>query len=161
MSYLKRPVLLVALLACAAALALSACGSSSNSTTVGTTHAVVGFAAHAGLAFGAVKLFIYNPYKAGKLKFPHVGTLAKAGLAALFAYHEVKKARAELNGHSKLSKLVGPLTALGTALTLLKSHLAHGDTSQVGGVENSIGSISSQASGLGSPIHTITSGIHL
>jgi hypothetical protein len=160
MSYLKRPALWCAVLALCAALAIGACGSSaSNTKTVGTTHAVVGFAAHAGLAFGAFKLFIYNPYKAGKLKLRHPITLAKAGAAALFALHEIKKARAELNGHPKLSALVGPFTALATAFTLLKSHLAHGDTSSINSVQSAIGSANRTSSGLGSPIKTLTSGI--
>jgi hypothetical protein len=162
MSFIKRPVLLVALLAVSAALALGACGSSSSGTpTVGTTHAVVGFAAHAGLAFGAFKLFIYNPYKAGKLHLRHPFTLVKAGAAALFAYHEIKKARAELNGHPTLSRLVGPFTALAAAFSLLKSHIEHGDTSAINGVQNSINSANQKSSGLGHPIQTLTSGLHI
>ncbi len=161
MSHLKRPALLCAVLAVSVALALAACGSSSNTKTVGTAHAVVGFAAHAGLAFGAFKLFIYDPYKKGKLSLHHPFTLAKAGVAALFAYHEIKKARAELNGHPKLSRLIGPFTLLVTAFRLLRSHITHGDTSAVNGVQSSISSANSQASGLGSPIKTVTSGIHL
>jgi hypothetical protein len=164
MPSLKWPALVCAVLAISAALALGGCGSSSSSSntpTVGTTHAVVGFAAHAGLAFGAFKLFIYNPYKAGKLKLRHPLTLAKAGVAALLAYHEIKKARAELNGHPTLSKLIGPFTALATAFNLLKSHLAHGDTSSVAGVQNAINSANRTSSGLHSPIKTLTSGINL
>jgi hypothetical protein len=161
MSLLKRPVLLCAVLAASLALALGACGSSSNGTTVGTTHAVVGFAAHAGLAFGAFKLFIYDKYKAGKLSLHHPFTLAKAGVAALFAYHEVKKALAELHGHPKLEHLIGPFTALAGALSLLKSHIEHGDTSAVSGVQSQIGSAGRQASAAGSPITAVTSGLHI
>jgi hypothetical protein len=164
MSFLKRPALLCAVLAVSVALAVGACGSSSSSShaaTVGSAHAVVGFAAHAGLAFGAFKLFIYNKYKEGKLSLRHPLTLAKAGVAALFAYHEAKQAIAELRGHPKLEHLIGPFTALATAFTLLKSHLEHGDTSAVSGVQSKISSLGSQASGLGSPIQTATSGINL
>ncbi len=163
MSLAKRPIALIALLACALALALSACGSSSNGSgsTVGTTHAVVGFAAHAGLAFGAFKLFIYDKYKDGKLSLHHPFTLAKAGVAALFAYHEVKTALSELRGHPKLEHLIGPFTALAGALSLLKSHLEHGDTSAVNGVQSQISSAGRQASAAGSPITTATSGLSL
>jgi hypothetical protein len=161
MSLLKRPALICALLAVSVALAVSACGSSSSTKTVGTTHAVVGFAAHAGLAFGAFKLFIYNPYKAGKLHLRHPVKLAEAAAGALFAYHEIQEARAELNGHPTLSKLVGPFTALAAAFSLLESHLKHGDTSSVSSVQNSISSTQGQASGLGHAIPTTMSGIHL
>jgi hypothetical protein len=161
MSVLKRPALICAVLAVSVALAVGACGSSSQSTTIGTTHAVVGFAAHAGLAFGAFKLFIYNPYKAGKLKLRHPFTLAKAGVAALFVYHEAKEALADVRRNPHLAKLAGPFTALATAMTLLKSHLEHGDTSAIGGTQSTINSIGSQASKLGSPIKTITSGLHI
>jgi hypothetical protein len=163
MAFLKRPALICAVMAVSVALALGACGSSSSSgaKTVGTTHAVVGFAAHAGLAFGAFKLFVYDPYKAGKLHLSHPFTLAKAAAGALFAYHEVKEARAELNGHPKLARLVGPFTLLVTAFSLLRSHIEHGDTSAVSGVQNSINSVNQKSSGLGSPIKTVTSGLHI
>lgn len=161
MAFLKRPTLVCALLAVSLALALGACASSSGTRTVGTTHAVVGFAAHAGLAFGAFKLFVYDPYKAGKLHLRHPFTLAKAAAGALFAYHEIKKARAELNGHPTLSRLIGPFTLLASAFSLLRSHIEHGDTSAVNGVQNSINSINHQSSGLGHPIQTLTSGLHI
>jgi hypothetical protein len=159
--FLKRPALLCAVLALSAALAVGACGSSSNPATVGTTHAVVGFAAHAGLAFGAFKLFVYDPYKAGKLKLRHPFTLAKAAAGALFAYHEVKKALAELHGHPKLAALVGPLTLLAGTLHVLTGGLKHGSTGGVSGAQSTISSVGSKASSLGSPISTITSGLHL
>jgi hypothetical protein len=120
---------------------------------------VVGFAAHAGLAFGAFKLFIEDPYREGKLSFRHPITLAKAGVAALFAYHEVKTALAELRGHPALSRLIGPFTVLATALRLLRSH--PGSSSAVSGVERRIGAASGQASAAGSPIHAITRGLSI
>lgn len=161
MGPLRRPGLLCAVLAVSVALAIGACGSSSSTRTVGTTHAVVGFAAHAGLAFGAFKLFVYDPYKAGKLSLHHPFTLAKAAAGALFAYHEIKEARAELSGHPKLSRLIGPFTLLVTAFRLLRSHITHGDTGAVNSVQNSISSIKSRSSGLGHAIPTTTSGIHV
>lgn len=95
------------------ALAAAGCGSSSSSNsssaaaagTSGSTSTsstpnvgrlpTVKFVLHAGLAFGAFHRYIYKPFKAGDFSggiLKHKLTLVKAGLAGLFAYHELKLA---------------------------------------------------------------------
>jgi hypothetical protein len=88
---------------------LTACGSSSSSSSGAngsapatasqggsTSFPKTKFLLHAGLAFGAFHHFIYKPFKAGQLTggglFSHKLTKVEAGLAGLFAYHEVKLA---------------------------------------------------------------------
>ena len=114
----------VALLCCIGVVGIAGCGSSSSSsssassasaststsgpsaasTSSGTKSlATAKFALHAGLGFGAFHHWIYGPIKAGALKHPtaHKVALVKAGLAALFVYHELKLAA----GNAKSSKL--------------------------------------------------------
>ena len=64
---------------------------------------------HAGLAFGAFHHFIYDPIKAGDLKHPfeHKLTLIKAGLAALYVYHELKLAANERQEQQALESARG------------------------------------------------------
>src|SRR5947209_7200551 len=50
------------------------------------------FVAHLAAAYFAFHHFVWKPYKDGKLHGFHLLTYAKAALALLFAYHEVKKA---------------------------------------------------------------------
>jgi hypothetical protein len=118
-------------------LAIASCGSSSNSSSSAaagsgtsspassaTTPNVgrlptVKFALHAGLAFGAFHRWIYKPLKNGTFSggvLKHKLALVKAGLAGLFAYHEVKLAVEAARASPKLQKLVAPITALGDKL---------------------------------------------
>ncbi|MDQ6749709.1 MAG: hypothetical protein M3Z33_02980, partial [Actinomycetota bacterium] len=91
---------------------------SASPTTAGAgkkTHfAKTKFVIHAGLAFGAFHRYIYKPFKAGVFGRPasHKAALAKAALAAVFAYHETKVALKDAQSSRLLSKLVSPLTAL-------------------------------------------------
>jgi hypothetical protein len=113
-------------------LAVAGCGSSSSSTSAGgsgggsasstVTTPNVGhlptakFVLHAGLAFGAFHRYIYKPFKAGELHgFSHKLTIIKAGLAGLFAYHELKLAIKDAQASPILSKLVAPVTCLQTS----------------------------------------------
>ena len=99
-------LLLVALAGCGGQTAQSpaSSGSSARASTVvaacsqvGTKHlAKTRFLLHAGLAIGAFRHFVYVPFKAGKFKSGAPGrikSMAVAGAAALFAYHELKVAK--------------------------------------------------------------------
>ena len=130
----------------ALALGMSACGSTSSSgsgggstgsasTTQGqTSFAKTKFVLHAGLAFGAFHHFIYKPFKSGGLTggglFNHKFALVKAGLAGLFAYHEVKLALLDAQSSPLLRKLVSPLTALSSQLSSLGTRLKGGNVDQ-------------------------------
>jgi hypothetical protein len=97
---------------------------SATSTSTSTTPNVgrlptVKFALHAGLAFGAFHRWIYKPLKNGTFSggiLKHKLALVKAGLAGLFAYHEVKLAIQDAQASPKLQKLIAPVTALGDKL---------------------------------------------
>src|SRR5436190_5979958 len=92
----------------------SAAAGATSSTTGQIEHPKAKFVLHAGLAFGAFHRWIYKPAKAGELRHPlgHPLTAAKAALAAVFVYHEVKLALADAQSDPTLSKLVAPITAL-------------------------------------------------
>ncbi len=113
-------------------LGVSGCGSSSSTSSNGagattgqehTNFAKTKFVLHSGLAFGAFHHFIYKPYKAGNL---HGLGLVKAGLAGLFAYHEVKLALTDAQSSPLLSRLVSPLTALQSKFQSLGTALKGG-----------------------------------
>jgi hypothetical protein len=107
---MRQLTLVIAVTGCLAAFGVAGCGSSSSSssaagtstttstatsTTSGKTHlATAKFLFHAGLASGAFRQIIYKPFNAGDLKHPfeHKLTLIKAGLVAVFVYHELKLA---------------------------------------------------------------------
>jgi hypothetical protein len=132
----------LAALITAVVLGLSSCGSTSSSTgsANGSTPAVTAqsqtsfaktkFLLHAGLAFGAFHHFIYKPLKSGGLTggglFGHKLALVKAGLAGLFAYHEVKLALTDAQSSPLLRRLVSPLTGLVGLLQSLGTRLKGG-----------------------------------
>lgn len=86
------------------------------------------FIFHAALAFGAFHRYIYKPFRRGGFRPPsqHKAALLKAGLAALFAYHEAKIAITDAQSSPLLSKLVAPLTALQRQLSGLSGRLKSG-----------------------------------
>lgn len=164
---MRRFTLLIALVGCIAALGIAGCGSSSSSSsssassaassTTGTKKlATTKFVLHAGLGFGAFHRWIYKPVKAGDLKHPfsHKVTLVKAGLAALFVYHELKLAAANAQSSKILRPLVAPLTAAADKLKSLKSSLTNGSVnpSDIDSVNSQLGSINSTASTNGQSI---------
>jgi hypothetical protein len=124
---------LVLVLLVVAGLAVGGCGSSSSSSSSAAGGSGVSssstpnvgrlptakFVLHAGLAFGAFHRWIYKPLKNGTFSggvFKHKVALVKAGLAGLFAYHELKLAIEAARASPKLQKLVAPVTALGDKL---------------------------------------------
>ena len=84
------------------------------------------FLIHSGLAFGAFHRYILKPYRAGKFKQGASGrrkALIKAGVAGLFAVHELKQARRAALADddlrplvSRVDRLVGRLGPLVAAL---------------------------------------------
>jgi len=162
----------LAILCCVGVLGIAgiaACGSSSSSSSpsaAATTNATVSsgtsslatakFALHAGLAFGAFHHWIYGPLKAGALKHPTSNklALAKAGLASLFVYHELKLAAGNAKNSKLLAPLVAPLTAAGNKVDSLKGSITDGSVSEsdLNGVNSQLGQIGSTASASGTPI---------
>ncbi len=67
------------------------------------------FVAHVGLAYWAFHRYVWKPYKAHALGLNHKGNTVKAGLALLFAYHELKVAYSKVQKDKGLSKLAAPL----------------------------------------------------
>jgi hypothetical protein len=155
-------------------LCLSACGSKSTAGTGGSASGSVStvagqgssttsihlaktkFVFHAGLAFGAFHHFIYEPLRAGDLNHPftHKLTVIKAGLAALFVYHELKLALADAQADPLLSKLVAPITFLQNKINGLTGGIrsGHPDATGIQAANGSIGSVHALAAAAGQPI---------
>lgn len=120
------------------------------------------FLLHAGLAFGAFHRYIYKPFKnhtltsAGRLK--KAAIIAKAGLAGLFAYHELKLAMTDARSSPLLSKLLTPLTALASRLQSLGSSLRRGhvDPAAIQQANGEVAALSGQSSRLGAAIQDVT-----
>ena len=175
---MRRFTIAVALLCCIGALGIAGCGSSSSSssssassasaststsspsaasTSSGTKSlATAKFALHAGLGYGAFHHWIYGPIKAGALKNPrsHKLALAKAGLAAVFVYHELKLAADNAKSSKLLRPLVAPLTAAGAKLNSLKTSITGGsvNASEIDGVNSQLAQIKSTAAANGQSI---------
>jgi hypothetical protein len=148
------------------AAVIAGCGSGASSSTAGpgatsstsTTHlAKTKFVLHAGLAFGAFHRYIYKPYKEGKLSgglLHHKLATFKAGLAAAFAYHEVRLALQDARSSKLLSKALAPLLALQTKLGALADGLKHGDVNgnAITSANADAGQTSQAGAGAGQPI---------
>ena len=147
-------------------LVVAGCGSSSSSSSSASAKAAtstsasstrnvgrlptVKFALHAGLAFGAFHRWIYKPLKNGTFSggvLKHKLALAKAGLAGLFAYHELKLAIKAAQASPKLQKLVAPVTALGAKLKSIGSGAKSGtiDASSITSANGDVTSLSGMA----------------
>jgi hypothetical protein len=153
------PMLVAAVLAMLLAGGLAGCGSSSSSRGSGTTHvhfAKTKFLFHAGLAFGAFHRYIYDPYKAGGFTpaSSHKVAIVKAGVAGLFAYHELKIALVDAQSSATLSKLVSPITALETKLHSLGTGLHSGklDGAGISSANSAVSSLGSKSAGSGASI---------
>jgi hypothetical protein len=119
------------------------------------------FVLHAGLAAGAFHRYIYKPFKAGTFKSGAKGrrfALLKAGLAGLFAYHELKLAINDAKASKTLARLVAPLTALSARLQALGSSLRGGKVApaDINHVNGQLGMVAAQAAKAGSPIKDLT-----
>jgi hypothetical protein len=163
----RRTIATFALIAVFAALGLSACGNKTTTGANGTTTTQVSapktkFLLHSGLAFGAFHHFIYKPFKAGNLTgggiFKHKLALVKAGLAGLFAYHEVKLALVDAQSSPLLTRLLSPLTALASKLQGLGTSLKGGsvDTAAIESANTQAALTSAASSAAGAPITDAT-----
>lgn len=152
---ITRSKWLIALVLTFAALCLAACGTTASSPATGSvstqhiTFAKTKFVIHAGLAFGAFHRYIYKPFRTGGFSPPasHKLALAKAGAAALFAYHESKIALQDAQASPTLSKLVSPLTALQHELSRLGTKLKGGvlDSTGITSAASAVNNIGTQS----------------
>jgi hypothetical protein len=140
--------------------AASSSGSTSASTSTASTPNVgkvptVKLVLHTGLAFGAFHRYIYKPFKAGSFTGGNLSknklAVVKAGLAGLFAYHELKLAVKDAQASPKLAKLVAPITALGDKLKSVGSSVKSGkpDASSISSANGDVTSLSGLASAAG------------
>lgn len=158
-----RALLLLFVLTAMAA-AVGGCGSSkttsSSSSGAPQTHktslAKTRFALHAGLAFGAFHRYIYKPYRAGGFRpvSRHKLAIAKAGLAAAFAYHETKLALNDARSSPLLSKLLAPLLGLQNRLSSLSTSLRGGSVNgaAIQSTSSDVNAVSAAGAKNGQPI---------
>lgn len=111
---------------------------------------------HLAIAYGVFHHWVYVPFRSGQLSIHHPLKLTKAGLALLFAVHEVKKALA-ITSHSSsptLKALNGVLVGISGKFqsvgTLFKSDPASLTDGQVSGA---IGDLNSQVTHSNSILH--------
>lgn len=170
---LRRLQLLMALVGCVGAFALasSAAAAPSHPRPAAIMHidavahpatatAVAAFLLHAGIAYYVFDHYIYKPWKAGDLHgFTHAFTIAKAALAALLVYHEVKAMAGDVKGSKLLSFLTAPIAAVVAKLDSLKSAITGGNLGAIGTVQSDLGGIQSKAGGKGVAIKEIVHAI--
>ncbi len=114
------------------------------------------FLVHAGAAYYVFEHYIWTPYKAGDLHgFTHVLTIAKAGLAALFVYHEVKVMAGDIKHVKALAFLAAPVAVVIAKLGSLKSAITGGSLKPIGTVQGELGTIERQAGAKGVVIKQI------
>jgi hypothetical protein len=122
-----------------------------STTPAPTTHfAKTKFVFHVGLAFGAFHRWIYKPFKAGVFSRPasHKAAFVKAALAALFTYHELKLAAADVKSSKILSTLFAPITFLANKFRAMRAQLLGGrySPSEINSAEAGVNTIASGAS---------------
>jgi hypothetical protein len=173
---LRRPAVLLSVIASIAAFGVVGCGSSSSSsssassggaavssgttsTASTTSFAKTKFILHVGLAGGAFHRWIYKPFKAGAFSKPlsHKLAIVKAALSSLFIYHELKLAATDAKSSKILSTLVAPITASVAAMSALRSKLVKGkfDGAEIDQVQQLGGQVVSEASSKGIQIPDI------
>lgn len=122
------------------------------------------FVLHSGLAFGALRRYVYKPYKAGTFKKGADGRTAafvKAAAATAFAINEIRLARNAALSDDQLRAVGDKLGGLGAKLTALVAGLKAGDAAGIG---SSLGDLSSiqglaKAAGVDIPIPTSIPGL--
>jgi hypothetical protein len=116
------------------------------------------FVVDAGLAAGAFKKWIYNPFKAGAFKKGTKGrikSMLKAGIAGVFAVNRLKAAKVNAESDPLLCKLtIGPITKLTSALQGLASKAKTGrlSSSDVEGSSAALDQFKTASSGAGAPV---------
>jgi len=88
----------------------------------------------------------------------HKLAVVKAGLAGLFAYHEVKLALVDAQSSPLLRTLVSPLTALSSRLSSLGARLKGGnvDPSAIEAANSQVGATNSASRAAGQVINDVT-----
>lgn len=122
------------------------------------------FILHAGLAFGAIKRWIYNPWKAGTFKSGAEGrtkALVKAAAAGAFAVTQLNSAKKAAMSDEKLRGLVEKIQGLTGNVQGLLPGLKSGsfDPTQISGLAGQLGGISGMAGGLGATIKELNPSI--
>ena len=120
------------------------------------------FVAHLGIAYFAFHHFVWRPYQAGSFNngAPHrVSSIVKAGVALLFAVHEVKVADkiAKTSNDPLLQKLDGALTGLTTQFGTIGSKLKSGnfDPKDIEGLNTATNGVSTAAAADGATIKDV------
>lgn len=154
---MKRTVLAITLVLALCAGVLAPSGAAPVSAQSAHAHAAAfdktRFVAHLAAAYFAFHHFVWKPYKDGKLHGFHLLTYAKAALALLFAYHEVKKSYeiAKTSDSKTLQLLLAPMNKLATGFDTLsnkvKSH--HFSDSDMNGVNGLVNGFQTQATKAG------------
>lgn len=120
------------------------------------------FVAHLGIAYFVFHHWVMNPYQEGKFTAgaPHrTASLVKAGVAMLFAVHEVKVSE-KIAHNSKdplLQKLDGAIGGLGTSFAAVGTKLksGHFDPKDVENLKSLTGSIGATAAAGGTTIKDV------
>lgn len=120
------------------------------------------FVAHLGIAYFVFHHWVMNPYQEGKFNAGadhRTASLVKAGIAMLFAVHEVKVSE-KIAAKSKdplLQKLNGAIAGLGGSFAAVGEKLksGHFDPKDVENLKSLTGSIGSQAAAGGATIKDI------
>jgi hypothetical protein len=167
----QRSLLVVA--ACLAVLA--GCGNSTKTVsrtgangqvttrTVPNVHfAKTKFVLHTGLAFGAFHRYMYKPLRAHQFSKGAPGrtkAFVKAGLAGLFAAHELKLANRAALSDDRLRPLAQRIDGLSTRLKALATSLKAGtlNTAAITGTSGVVDAITGQSRNAGAIIKDIAS----
>ena len=111
---------------------------------------------HLAVAYGVFHHWVYTPFRAGQLSIHHPLKLVKAGLALLFAVHEVKQAIA-ITSHSSsptLKALNTVLVGIGAKFQSVGALFKSDPASLTDGqVSSSIGNLNSQVVRSNSILH--------
>lgn len=174
---MKRRIIVVTLVAALLASILApAFTGSANAAAPAVTHSQAHtafldktrFLLHMGVAYFAFHHWIYNPYKAhafAKGANGRTKAIVKAGIAALFAVHELKVAYGIAKGSNSatLHALISPISKLTAALqaagSKFKSNPSAYSDATVNSLNGTAGSLSSAASKAGYGIKDISAPI--
>lgn len=115
------------------------------------------FLLHSGLAFGAFHRYILKPYRAGAFRKNAPGrtkALAKGGVAAVFAVHELKQARRAALSDDRLRPLANRLDGATSRLGSLGGALKGGSLNPglLTGAAGAIGALGRQSQNAGATI---------
>jgi hypothetical protein len=171
---MKRPLaVIVALSLAVLAIAAGGCGSSTKTVaqtsaggqvttvTVPDVHfAKTKFVAHMALAVGAFHHYVYKPLTAGALSSGAPGrttALLKAGVATLFAVHELKLANTDALSDARLRPLAERIDALLGRLTKLGGALNAGSLNPAAilGSAGAVSALAAASGGLGASIREV------